>query len=142
MRTGLILVSHGEFAKAALGSAQMITGEQEDVYAYALLENSSLEMLQEEIHTGYTALKQTCDRVIALCDIYGGTPFNALTRCLLSGDEMEAYTGLSLPLLIDVLLTRNQDMELNELDQHMMDVSKEVFKKIILPDFDDEDEEE
>lgn len=142
MRTGLILVSHGEFAKAALGSAQMITGEQEDVVAYALHEETSLEALQEEIHTGYETLKRECDRVLVVCDIYGGTPFNALTRCMLSGDTMQAYTGLSLPLLIDLLLTRNQDLSEEELEQHMEEVSKEAFKKIILPDFDDEDEEE
>lgn len=142
MRTGLLLVSHGDFAKAALHSAQMITGEQADVLAYALSEDTSLEKLQEEIHHGYTTLMQNCDRVIALCDIYGGTPFNALIRCLLSGDQIDAYTGLSLPLLIDVVLTRNQDIEQEELHQHMVETSKQVFKKIELPELNDEDEEE
>lgn len=141
MRTGLLLVSHGAFAKAALGSAEMITGKQEDVVAYALEETASLESLQEAIHNGYLTLKQDCDRVIVLCDIYGGTPFNALSRCMLSGDEMQAYTGLSLPLLIDLLLSRNQEMSNEELEQHMEEVQKESFKKIILPDFDEDDEE-
>ena len=36
MSTGIILASHGEFAKAALGSAEMLAGEQKDVHALAL----------------------------------------------------------------------------------------------------------
>ena len=36
MSIGIILASHGEFAKAALGSAEMLAGEQKDVHALAL----------------------------------------------------------------------------------------------------------
>lgn len=142
MRTGIILVSHGDFAKAALASAEMIMGEQEDIYAFALQTDSSLESLEEEIQMGYESLHKDCERIIAFCDIYGGTPFNALTRCMLRGADFIAYTGLSLPLLIDTLCSRNQDMDEEQFDKHIEEVQTMVLKKIILPSLSDEDEED
>lgn len=87
MRIGVILASHGEFAQAALGAVEMIAGKQPDVIAL-----------------GLTA---ECELVVTLCDIYGGTPFNVTTRCLLNGMNMVAYTGLSMPVAVELLLTRD-----------------------------------
>lgn len=92
---GIILVSHGEFAKAALGSAEMIVGPQEDVIALALTVDKSLDAFEEEIAQAYDKLAETCNEIIVLCDIYGGTPFNAVSRCILKGKKVIGYTGLS-----------------------------------------------
>lgn len=103
---GIILISHGEFAKAALDSAQMITGPQEDVIALALTVSKSLDDFEKEIADSYTQLIENHSDIIVLCDIYGGTPFNALSRCMLKGMKMIGFTGLNLPVLIDLLLSR------------------------------------
>lgn len=101
---GVIVVSHGNFACAALESANMIIGETPNARSYALTVDKTLDELEEEIQKGYEELSKDYDLVLCICDIYGGTPFNAISRCLLKGCDMIAYTGLSLPLLIDVLL--------------------------------------
>lgn len=103
---GIILISHSEFAKAALDSAQMITGPQEDVIALALTVSKSLDDFEKEIADSYTQLIDNHSDIIVLCDIYGGTPFNALSRCMLKGMKMIGFTGLNLPVLIDLLLSR------------------------------------
>lgn len=99
MRIGVILASHGEFARAALGAVEMIAGKQGDVVALGLTAEKSLE--------AYETLNAECDLVVTLCDIYGGTPFNVTTRALLNGMEMVAYTGLSMPVVVELLLTRD-----------------------------------
>ncbi len=55
----------------------------------------------------YETLSAECELVVTLCDIYGGTPFNVTTRCLLNGMNMVAYTGLSMPVAVELLLTRD-----------------------------------
>lgn len=105
--TGILVVSHGEFAIAALASAEMIAGKQQDVIALGLREDTTLQAMEESIWDAYVCLKETCSDVIILCDIYGGTPFNAISRNILKGMRCIAYTGLSLPLLIDLLLSRD-----------------------------------
>ena len=103
---GIILISHGEFARAALDSAQMIAGPQEDVIALALTVSKSLDEFEKEIADSYNQLILNHQDIIVLCDIYGGTPFNALSRCMLKGMSMIGFTGLNLPVLIDLLLSR------------------------------------
>lgn len=117
MSTGIILASHGELAKAALGSAEMIAGMQENVHALALTTDKSLDQLEAEVSEAYIDLKKRCDVIIALCDIYGGSPFNAISRCMLKGMDMVAYTGLSLPIMIDLLLSR--DIKKEEVEEHI-----------------------
>lgn len=107
MRIGVILASHGEFARATLGAVEMIAGEQSDVIALGLTAEKSLETFEAEMREAYASLKANCDLVVALCDIYGGTPFNVTTRCLLNGMDMVAYTGLSMPVAVELLLTRD-----------------------------------
>lgn len=107
MRIGVILASHGEFAKAALGAVEMIAGKQADVATLSLTAEKSLETFEAEMKDAYAQLSSECDLVVALCDIYGGTPFNVITRCLASGMDMVAYTGLSMPVVVELLLTRD-----------------------------------
>lgn len=85
----------------------MIVGPQEEVTALALTVDKSLDAFEEEIAAAYDTLAETCKEIIVLCDIYGGTPFNAVSRCILKGKKIIGYTGLSLPVLIDLLLCRD-----------------------------------
>jgi len=138
--TGLLLVSHGEFAKAALASAFMITGTQKDVIALGLAEDTSLETIEEAILQSYRELKTRCEEVIILCDIYGGTPFNAISRNLLKGMQAIAYTGLSLPLLIDLLLSR--DLQHDEITARIVETHNLALQPIhVIMESNCEDEE-
>lgn len=141
MKIGIIVLSHGAFAKAALDSAEMIAGHQEQVRALTLTEDKSLEQLQEELHQTYCVMAKENDLIVALCDIYGGTPFNALLRNMLHGDAILAYAGLSLPLLIDLLFSREQVKTIEEVKRHMEETARMVVKEIILPTMEEEEEE-
>ncbi|MDJ1122530.1 hypothetical protein QJ043_05375 [Olsenella sp. YH-ols2217] len=108
MRTGVILASHGEFARAALGSAEMVAGPQPDICALALQADTSLEDFEAAFRDAYDQLSSQCDLVVCLCDILGGTPFNVVARVKAAGLELLAYTGLSMPVLLELLITRGQ----------------------------------
>lgn len=115
MRVGVIVASHGEFAKAALGSVEMIVGPQEGVRALALTADKSASAFEEEFVAAYDELKASCDLIVAVCDIHGGTPFNVISRSILNGKEMVAFTGLSLPVLIELLLSRDDAADADEI---------------------------
>ncbi len=108
MRLGVIVASHGDFARAALGAVEMVAGKQTDVYALGLAADTSLEDFEAEFNADYDKLMAECDDVAAICDIHGGTPFNVISRALASGKDMIAFTGLSMPVLIELMLTRDQ----------------------------------
>ena len=56
MRIGVILASHGEFARAALGAIEMIAGKQPDVVALGPTAEKSLETFVAERRTAYEEL--------------------------------------------------------------------------------------
>lgn len=117
MRVGVIVASHGEFARAALGSVRMIVGPQEDVRALALTPEKSIDAFEAEYVSAYDELAADCDIIVTLCDIHGGTPFNVISRSILNGRQTLAFTGLSLPVLIELLLSRDQAESVEELRQ-------------------------
>lgn len=65
MRIGVILASHGEFAKAALGAVEMIAGKQADVATLSLTAEKSLETFEDEMKDAYAQLISECDQVVA-----------------------------------------------------------------------------
>ena len=99
MRIGVILASHGAFAQAALGADEMIAGKQPDDIAHGLTEFVFGE--------AYETLCYEFELVGSLCDIYVGSPFIGTTRRLLIGMNLVAYTGLSMPVSVELLLTRD-----------------------------------
>ena len=117
MRVGVIVASHGEFARAALGSVEMVAGPQEDVRALALTADKSAETFESEFAQAYDELKADCELIVTICDIHGGTPFNVISRSMLRGMDMGAFTGLSLPVLIELLLSRDQAGSADEIRQ-------------------------
>ena len=115
MRVGVIVASHGEVARAALGSVEMVAGPQQDVRALALTADKSAETFEAEFAQAYAELKAECDLIVTICDIHGGTPFNVISRSILKGMDMVAFTGLSLPVLIELLLSRDQASDADEI---------------------------
>lgn len=138
---GLIFASHGDFAKAALASAEMIAGKQENVIALALELDSSADEMEQWIKEAYDKLRVTCSEVVILCDIYGGTPFNAINKNLIKGMEAIAYTGLSLPLVIDLLLSRglNHDEITSRIEETHKLACMPILKPVICEENDDFD---
>ena len=95
----------------------MVAGPQEDVRALALTADKSAETFEAEFAQAYAELKADCDLIVTICDIHGGTPFNVISRSMLKGMDMVAFTGLSLPVLIELLLSRDQASSEDEIRQ-------------------------
>jgi mannose PTS system EIIA component len=107
---GIILVSHGDFAKAALKSAEMIVGKQENCIALSLTPEKGLDDLYEELVESYEQLDRS-NGVLILTDINNGSPTNATIQLLLSKRAAKCIAGFNLPILLETLLTRNGSLE-------------------------------
>ena len=115
MSFGIILATHAHIGEALLEGTEMLAGKQTRVRALSLTENKSAEEFEAEFSEVYSELDEAYDHVVALCDIYGGTPFNVISRSILKGMDMVAFTGLSLPVLIELLLSRDQASSADEI---------------------------
>ncbi len=100
----LILVSHGGFAKGIAESVQMLAGPQEDLKAFGLYPHQQVTDLEEQLRNELAAT-DPAEEVLFLTDLYHGSPFNAVVS-LMRDYKFEHLTGINLPLLLDVVLSR------------------------------------
>lgn len=136
---GIILISHGHFAKYAIESAQMIVGKQENYEVVSVTIEKDLDDVIEEVKEAYERVKNERE-VLILADIFGGTPSNSSLRLLLEGANVVIYTGFNLPVLLELLLNRNLPIEV--IQEKLEATYKETFvnlnKRLKEQDLDEE----
>ena len=98
----VIVVSHGSYARGLVDTAQMIAGEQEDLEAFGLEPEESVDTLREKIRE---SIEQTSEgeEVLILTDLFYGSPFNTVIS-LMSEYDLYHVTGINLPLMMEVVM--------------------------------------
>jgi mannose PTS system EIIA component len=103
---GVLIVTHGEIGRALLESASQILGEAQNQTATLSVwrqdDPDDLVLRAREILEQIDA----GDGVLVLTDIFGATPGNVVSR-LLDNGQVEGVSGVSLPMLLRVLTSRN-----------------------------------
>lgn len=108
----ILVVAHGDLGEALVRAAEMIMGPQPDLIALSLWPEESPVALQKKLTA---ALQQAGNRpALVLVDLLGGTPFNAVARCLPERD-IACVTGVNLPMLLDLLTVRDEGLSPAEL---------------------------
>ncbi|KAF1305145.1 PTS sugar transporter subunit IIA [Candidatus Enterococcus willemsii] len=99
-KTSIIIATHGRFGEELVKSAEMIIGSTTDVYNVSLLPEKSFEDFMAEVEK---ILKRLNGKVIALVDLFGGTPSNVLT-VLTKKYKYKVITGVNLPMFIELYM--------------------------------------
>lgn len=104
MKNRLFVCSHGDFAQACMSAAGMIMGEMEGIEAFSLHAGESPEQFAASI---VKALETSEEPVLALVDLFGGTPCN-VCAALSRKYDMRVVTGLNLGMFIEVAIQKEQ----------------------------------
>ena len=78
---GIILASHGAFAEGIKESGQMIFGAQEDVAAVVLTPDMGPDDMHKKLLDAIGSFGDQ-EHVLFLVDLWGGTPFNQVSRII------------------------------------------------------------
>jgi PTS system ascorbate-specific IIA component len=103
---GVLIVTHGSIGESLLASAKQILNSEPPLTATLGVSRSDdpedlilrVKRLLEQLDAG--------DGVLVLTDIFGATPGNVIARLLEDG-RVEGVSGLSLPMLLRVLTSRD-----------------------------------
>nr|WP_321292307.1 PTS sugar transporter subunit IIA [uncultured Trichococcus sp.] len=102
-----ILVSHGDLAKSMLGSAEMITGEQENAQAFGLYPQDDVGGLKEKVKAAIDEMGG--EDIICFTDLFSGSPFNVVVS-LMGEYPIGHITGMNLPMILEAVMMRmNKD---------------------------------
>lgn len=119
--TGFLLVSHGTMAKGVFDATDMIMGHQDKVL-YCNLE-TDIQSFKTNIDNVVEKALKTFDELIIICDIKSGTPYNESMRLALSHEGIRVLTGLSLPMVLE-MLAMSSFMSGDELVQKGLEAGK------------------
>lgn len=127
--TKIILISHGDLSKAMVKSAQMITGERENLFYYGLYPGEHPYEMINRIKN--EAKNNKKDKFIVIADICGGSVCNAAME-LVELRNVKLLSGMNLTLIIDVILENDlSDKVLNE----KINNAKEGIKLFSSPEY-------
>ena len=103
---GLVIVTHGKLAEEFLNVAEQISGKQEGIETVCIAEKDNIEEKRQEL-LKKVKKSDSGKGVIILTDLFGGTPSN-IAIAAAQTENVEALTGINLPLLIELLTLRGQ----------------------------------
>ena len=125
---GIILASHGEFAKGILQSGSMIFGEHEDVAAVTLMPSEGPDDIRAKMEKAIASFSNQ-DEVLILADLWGGTPFNQANSLFEKHkDKWAIVSGLNLPMLIEAYGARLSMETAHEIAAYILSPAREGVK--------------
>ena len=103
----IVLASHGRFAEGIKESGSMIFGPQEDVAAVVLTPDMGPDDMHQKLLDAISTFSDQ-EHVLFLVDLWGGTPFNQVSRLITEEGHKDwvAITGLNLPMLVSAYGSR------------------------------------
>lgn len=127
--TGILLVTHGGFAKEIVESAELIIGSQDCYKTLGLVHGDDIGSFKDEVLDAIKTL-ESGDGVLVFADLYGGSPFNTVAKILNELNDsinLECISGVNLPMVLEAFLNRD-DFDLNDLKEHCLSIGVESIK--------------
>jgi PTS system mannose-specific IIA component len=110
---GIIIISHAGLAEALVDSAGMLVGKAEQLTWEGIYPEDTPEGFYERV---LKSAKQvdTGDGIVALADLYGGTPNNTIFK-LSREMNVRIITGVNLPMVMYAIAERLPETTQQEL---------------------------
>ena len=105
---GIIVGTHGFFAEELVKSCEMICGAQTNVRTATLVPGEGPDEMVDK-YEAMAAELDCADGVILLCDLFGGSPYNAACRFAAADEMRGVVSGVNLPMLIEMVSAQNAD---------------------------------
>jgi PTS system mannose-specific IIA component len=135
---GLLIMTHGDFGKAAIESAELIVGKQENYDTMSVFVVDQVDDLKQEMFDKADQLATT-KGLLVLTDIVGGTPIN-LASYLLERENTIVASGVNLPMLLEVLMARTG--EFATIEETLRSAYSQVLKVRTNADLEGEEDDE
>lgn len=130
MTTGIVILSHGTFARHLVRAAELIAGKQRLLLTGGLEPHMGLPDFAQLVEQCCQKLHPKSDGILVLVDLQGGTPFNA-ANLLLRKFNARLVCGVNMPMLLEVLMCRDTQ-SLEELAATAVRAGKEGVRELRL----------
>ncbi|MDM5148041.1 hypothetical protein NQX30_06635 [Candidatus Persebacteraceae bacterium Df01] len=109
---GIILLTQSRQGECLLEAAQHFLGEPlQQVIDIPLLGNENCGEMTSRLRRTITALRQTVDGVLILCDLFGSTHANIACEISTDDKKIACVSGLNLAMLMEAYTRRCQPLK-------------------------------
>lgn len=119
----IILVSHASVSSAMIDSAEMVMGKLEGLYSLEVMQEDSPEELGKQLEQVLLSVMEKGKDIVVLSDFSLGTPFNLICR-LSQKYSFYHITGMSLPLLINLLKNRTGLLSTDDICKESIEIAR------------------
>lgn len=130
---GIIVTGHGRFSEGMLSSLSMIAGNTEALIGINFLESESTEDLDKNLLNAYTELRKTCEGVIIVCDLYGGSPFKSAAMLSVEQENVSVLAGINLASCLELIFARLSETNAQSLANSMLEKDTNRLIKFEIP---------
>lgn len=132
----ILVVSHGDFAKSLIQTAEMIAGKQAQVGWVSLAASDGVDSLSDKVATALAEFPKDTPTLI-LADLWGGSPFNVATQFAAKNPQsIGLVAGVNLPILLEAYMARNST--LSELVNKINEISDDSIRQFKVSADDDD----
>ena len=124
---GLIISGHGNFASGMVSSLTLIAGTPTQCVTLDFIEGDTTDRLEAAMEEAIESLNE-CEGVIMCTDLAGGSPFKSACIVSAGNPKVEVLAGCNLPMLIEMSLMRQFEMDV----RHLADKAVKTGKDQIL----------
>lgn len=124
----IILVSHGSFSKGLYETMEMVLGPQEDLSYVGLYPHQGIDELKENILKEFKKADEG-EEILVLTDLFYGSPFNAVVQLMKDWDVYH-LTGINVPLLMEILLMRNNGKSAAEICDETLKLAQNTVSDV------------
>lgn len=103
---GIVVISHGKMCEGIVDSLSMVAGNVDQLEVVSLKPGMTPDGYMEMLKTAVNKVN-TGTGAVVFTDILGGTPFNTAIQ-LTREEDLGIVTGMNLPMLIEVVLNREE----------------------------------
>lgn len=125
VRTGILVLTHGQAGEQLIKSAEMIIGPIDAIAAVPLMPGQSPEEYRVEVER---VLRTMPAQNLILTDLFGGTPSN-LAAALSADWPLWVVSGLNLGMLIRAVESR-ESLQGEELAEDVARAGRETVKNV------------
>lgn len=118
----VLIMTHGGMAEGIVDTAQMILGPQERLEYLSFRPDWSLDTLVAALREKLGTFGND-DPTLVMVDLFGGTPSNAIATLLGEGEKVSAVAGVNLPMVLEVLTSRDDEGAAETLSQVACDAA-------------------
>jgi len=130
---GIIVTGHGRFSEGMLSSLSMIAGNTEALLGVNFLESESTENLDKNLLNAYNELRKTCEGVIIVCDLFGGSPFKSAAMLSVEQDNVSVLAGINLASCLELIFARLSETNAQVLANNMLEKDTNRLFKFEIP---------